>query len=76
MSLINVACETLRISTLVKLDDTKVIFMVVIHIHTFVIGYHAHDKSKKMLNKIKGNEDKTKLDEESIKSYDLSSFHE
>ena len=44
--------------------------------YSYITGYHAHNSFKKFPNKIKGNEDKTKLDKEFINSDKLLSFYE
>ena len=76
MKLISAAREPLGLPELVELDDVRVRISVTMCSHAFITECHAHDEFKNTMNKIKVNEDKMTLVEESTNSDELSSFFE
>ena len=74
--MINTQLKCSRLPHTTKLDNARVRIILAILNHAFASSCDSHNEFKNILNRAHGKEDELKLDEETIKSHDLSRFFE
>ena len=72
LKLINVEHERFGLTTLSKLDNTRVKIIIAMYSHAFMSGCFSHNQLKNMLNGMHVNEDEMKHDTKTINLDELS----